>query len=70
MLNIGSTSTGGRIQAVRADLAKIVLTAPVRAHGMSAAHAVPRQPCSRSAIGREEGVQPSGIHRHMGTDFR
>jgi len=29
MLNIGSTSTGGRIQAVRADLAKIVLTAPV-----------------------------------------
>jgi len=29
MLNIGSTSTGGRIQAVRADLAKILLTAPV-----------------------------------------
>ena len=29
MLNIGSTSTGGRIQAVRADLAKISLTAPV-----------------------------------------
>lgn len=29
MLNIGSTSTGGRIQAVRADLAKIALTAPV-----------------------------------------
>ena len=29
MLNIGSTSTGGRISAVRADLAKIVLTAPV-----------------------------------------
>jgi len=29
MLNIGSTSTGGRIQAVKADLAKIALTAPV-----------------------------------------
>jgi translation initiation factor 2 subunit 3 len=29
MVNIGSTSTGGRIQAVRADLAKIALTAPV-----------------------------------------
>merc|ERR1712228_827196 len=29
MLNIGSTSTGGRIQAVRADLAKISLTSPV-----------------------------------------
>jgi len=29
MLNIGSTSTGGRIQAVRADLAKVGLTAPV-----------------------------------------
>eukprot|EP00966_Prymnesium_polylepis_P195286 4526671-Prymnesium_polylepis.1 len=29
MLNIGSTSTGGRLQAVRADLAKIELTSPV-----------------------------------------
>ena len=29
MLNIGSTSTGGRIQAVRADLAKVALVAPV-----------------------------------------
>jgi len=29
MVNIGSTSTGGRIRAVRADLAKIALTAPV-----------------------------------------
>jgi len=29
MVNIGSTSTGGRIQAVKADLAKIALTAPV-----------------------------------------
>ena len=29
MVNIGSTSTGGKIQAVRADLAKIALTAPV-----------------------------------------
>ena len=29
MLNIGSTSTGGRILAVKADLAKIALTAPV-----------------------------------------
>eukprot|EP01027_Heterolobosea_sp_BB2_P003784 GEZU01005718.1.p1 GENE.GEZU01005718.1~~GEZU01005718.1.p1 ORF type:complete len:514 (+),score=132.28 GEZU01005718.1:117-1544(+) len=29
MVNIGSTSTGGRIVAVKADLAKIVLTAPV-----------------------------------------
>ena len=28
-VNIGSTSTGGRIQAVKADLAKILLTAPV-----------------------------------------
>jgi len=29
MLNIGSTSTGGRILAVRADLAKVALTTPV-----------------------------------------
>jgi len=29
MLNIGSTSTGGRILAVKSDLAKIVLTSPV-----------------------------------------
>lgn len=29
MVNIGSTSTGGRITAVRADLAKIALVAPV-----------------------------------------
>ena len=29
MVNIGSTSTGGRITAVRADLAKVALVAPV-----------------------------------------
>jgi len=29
MVNIGSTSTGGRILAVKSDLAKIVLTTPV-----------------------------------------
>lgn len=29
MVNIGSLSTGGRVQAVKADLAKIVLTQPV-----------------------------------------
>ena len=29
MVNIGSTSTGGRVLAVKADLAKIVLIAPV-----------------------------------------
>eukprot|EP00698_Gefionella_okellyi_P003250 TRINITY_DN13034_c0_g1_i1.p1 TRINITY_DN13034_c0_g1~~TRINITY_DN13034_c0_g1_i1.p1 ORF type:complete len:469 (+),score=93.16 TRINITY_DN13034_c0_g1_i1:75-1481(+) len=29
MVNIGSTSTGGRIQAVKSDLAKVVLTTPV-----------------------------------------
>ena len=29
MVNIGSLSTGGRVLAVRADLAKIGLTAPV-----------------------------------------
>ena len=29
MVNIGSLSTGGRVQAVRADLAKIGLTNPV-----------------------------------------
>jgi translation initiation factor 2 subunit 3 len=29
MVNIGSTSTGGRIQATKADLAKVQLTAPV-----------------------------------------
>ena len=29
MLNIGSLSTGGRVLAVRADLAKIALTQPV-----------------------------------------
>ena len=28
MLNIGSTSTGGRVISVKADLAKIVLTTP------------------------------------------
>jgi translation initiation factor 2 subunit 3 len=28
MLNIGSTSTGGRVISVRADLAKIILTNP------------------------------------------
>ena len=29
LVNIGSLSTGGRVSAVRADLAKIVLTQPV-----------------------------------------
>ena len=29
MVNIGSLSTGGRVSAVRADLAKIALTQPV-----------------------------------------
>ena len=29
MVNIGSTSTGGRVLAIKADLAKIVLIAPV-----------------------------------------
>lgn len=29
MVNIGSLSTGGRVTAVKADLAKISLTAPV-----------------------------------------
>ena len=29
MVNIGSLSTGGRVLAVKADLAKIVLTQPV-----------------------------------------
>jgi len=29
MVNIGSTSTGGRVIAVKADLAKIELTTPV-----------------------------------------
>lgn len=29
MVNIGSLSTGGRVSAVKADLAKIVLTNPV-----------------------------------------
>lgn len=29
MVNIGSLSTGGRVSAVRADLAKIMLTQPV-----------------------------------------
>lgn len=29
MVNIGSLSTGGRVLAVKADLAKIVLTSPV-----------------------------------------
>jgi translation initiation factor 2 gamma subunit (eIF-2gamma) len=29
MINIGSLSTGGRVLAVKADLAKIVLTQPV-----------------------------------------
>lgn len=29
MVNIGSTSTGGKVLAVKADLAKIVLTQPV-----------------------------------------
>jgi translation initiation factor 2 gamma subunit (eIF-2gamma) len=29
MVNIGSTSTGGRVKAVKADLAKIILTNPV-----------------------------------------
>ena len=29
MVNIGSLSTGGRVQAVKADLAKIGLTSPV-----------------------------------------
>jgi len=29
MVNIGSTSTGGRVIAVRKDLAKIVLISPV-----------------------------------------
>ena len=29
MVNIGSTSTGGRVRAVKHDLAKIVLTTPV-----------------------------------------
>lgn len=29
MLNIGSLSTGGRVTAVKADLAKIVLSTPV-----------------------------------------
>jgi translation initiation factor 2 subunit 3 len=29
MVNIGSTSTGGRVLAVKADLAKIVLINPV-----------------------------------------
>lgn len=29
MLNIGSLSTGGRVQAVKADLAKIILFTPV-----------------------------------------
>lgn len=29
MVNIGSTSTGGRVMAVKADLAKIALTNPV-----------------------------------------
>lgn len=29
MVNIGSTSTGGRVLAVKADLAKIVLISPV-----------------------------------------
>jgi translation initiation factor 2 subunit 3 len=29
MVNIGSLSTGGRVAAVKADLAKIVLTQPV-----------------------------------------
>ena len=28
LINIGSTSTGGRVQSVRADLAKIILTSP------------------------------------------
>lgn len=28
MLNIGSTSTGGRVLSVKADLAKIILTTP------------------------------------------
>ena len=29
MVNIGSTSTGGRVKAVKHDLAKIILTTPV-----------------------------------------
>jgi len=29
MLNIGSTSTGGRVLAVKGDLAKLSLTSPV-----------------------------------------
>lgn len=29
MLNIGSLSTGGRVQAVKADLGKIILFTPV-----------------------------------------
>lgn len=28
MVNIGSTSTGGRVMSVKSDLAKILLTAP------------------------------------------
>ena len=28
MVNIGSTSTGGRVMSVKADLAKIILTSP------------------------------------------
>lgn len=28
MVNIGSTSTGGRVMSVKADLAKILLTSP------------------------------------------
>jgi translation initiation factor 2 subunit 3 len=29
MVNIGSTSTGGRVKAVQADLAKVILLQPV-----------------------------------------
>jgi len=32
MINVGSTSTGGRIMAVRQDLAKINLLSPVCTH--------------------------------------
>jgi translation initiation factor 2 subunit 3 len=49
MVNIGSTSTGGRVIAIKNDLAKLALTAPVCTQAgekLALSRRVVRAPCA------------------------
>jgi translation initiation factor 2 gamma subunit (eIF-2gamma) len=61
MLNIGSMSTGARVLAVKADMAKLQLTSPVRAP----THPHPLTHCLRftAALRRGSTSKPSHMKR-------